>query len=331
MMNGIKEIVMLNDELNESEYKPFQKENYLESYERFAKRLEEEGIGLKIASHNDYKEGIVEKHWVLESDWQLKKEKLKPKVIFDKFSANDRETREIKKDIQKRNIKTLNPIEMETLFKDKMKCVEFFKEQSPPTIDAKGSLEEMKEKIKELRKNGKCEDFDYNTLFLKPKYGHGGKGIKFVKGDNFEELKSIIGQEYIIQPKLKIMPKPELGLNGLYDLRIVSDRNELVVAYARIPENGLVSNAGEEGTLEVYIEKEKIPEELKKFIDIINKKLEKYEERLISIDLAYGESGMPWLFELNGKPGIVVKNNYSRRRAIETQEATIKVLKKMVE
>ncbi len=115
-------------------------------------------------------------------------------------------------------------------------------------------------------------------------------------------------------------------------MRLVVNDKGVQFCYARIPLQGFIANVagGDREVNEKYIEKNKLSKKILGFGTNLNKKLNEYKERIYSIDLVIGKSGKPWLIEMNGKPGIVHKNEQSEKRVIKTQAETLNTMKRML-
>ena len=328
----MKEIVMFCEDVLCRGSVPFLKESYNVSYRDFSLLLSKEGVRLLVANFKDYSNLKVLKYWVFDGGWILKSEPVEVKCVFDKFPGVCNKSRFIKKEFLDNNIKVLNHPDLEFLFKDKFLTYEKFNDISPASILLNDSFEDIVKKIHYLRSKRLHDDLDSNILFFKPRFGHGGKGIIVISGNDFSSLKDIEFKEYIMQPLIKIKSLPNRGLHGLYDLRFVMDSSRIWVCYARVPEKGFISNVGDSVGFgnEVFLEVGSLSEDFISFGNVVNKKLDSFGIRLFSLDFVVGESGKFWLIELNGKPGLVYKTTSSIRRAVETQKATVDVIKRLV-
>lgn len=328
----MKNVVMFCENVQLSGEVPFLCDKFNSSYKDFSLLLSEKNIRLLIANFVDYSDSFVLKYWVFDGGWVLKNDPQRVEFVFDKFPGICSKSKFIKKEFLNRGIKVLNHPDLECMFKDKFLTYSEFVKESPLTIPLNDSFGDIIKKIRGLREKKLHDDLDSNVIFFKPRFGHGGKGIIVIEGNDFASLKSIEFKDYIMQPLIKIRSLPELGLFDKYDLRLVMDSERVRVCYARIPDKGFVSNVGDGsgGSNELFIDKSLLDDTIVSFGNFVNENFKKFKDRLISIDFVIGESGKPWLIELNGKPGLVYKTSNSVKRAVETQKVTVDVISSMV-
>lgn len=305
----MKKIIMLNDDCssaNENVSKPYNKKDYNNSYAFFCEQASSKDFEIIIAYYKDYKDKSISNGWTFKDNgWQ--KTGIEPvKFVYDKFPGDNEYSRNIKQELYKAKIPILNNFELENIIKDKYLNYKYFNDIIPYTVPINGSKKDIVEAIKDIRQRFLHPDLDSNTLFFKPRYGAAGKKIIIVKGDDFEELADIEYKDYIMQPFLDTSQGlPKLNIDGKYDLRIISFNDKQKITYARLPkENKLISNLVHGGKI-IYFDISKVPLEFKETVKNIDLKLKHYNPRFYSCDMAKGKSGKVWLFEMNGKPGLV--------------------------
>lgn len=308
----MKRIIMLNDDCrlaNVDEHdslNPYVEANYNQSYQYFLEQGKKKGLDIVIAHYLDYNSGKIDDGWAIEDGNWIKTGELSVEFVYDKFPANIDDTKAVKKDIQDRGIGILNHPDLEASLKDKQKNYEAFSDVIPLTRSVKGSYSEMVATIESIRDTQLHPDLDSSKIIMKPRTGHGGNGIIVVEGTDYERLKDIEYEDYILQPFLETNNGiSELGIDGRHDLRIIALNGEPKVAYVRQPiRDSLIINASYNGKIR-YFEIEEIPDNFMELVSSIDLELTRFDPRIYSCDMAVGISGKVWVYEMNGKPGQV--------------------------
>lgn len=275
--------VLWDSEVNWEGDEPFVDETFNSSYEYFSESAEKEGGEVYIAKYSWWSSGL-EKAFVYRNGGWRKVEDVEIDVVFDKYRF-DEETVKLKKQLEK-EIPVLNPFDLEKLCKDKLLTYESFPDYVAETYEAdESSVEGILEKGKAV---------------LKPRYDFGGKGVEVIdslKDYDFEE--GVLVQKFVDSTH----GIPSLGVKGVHDLRVIVMDGEPLVSYIRQPESGLISNVHRGGSME-NVKLEKVPEKVFDMVEEVDEHLERYSDRLYSIDFIFDENETPWILELNSKPGL---------------------------
>ena len=312
---------MLNDDVQPAQpgvAEAYGKTAFNQSYAHFIERAREKGLDIVIAHFLDYLDNNrVSDGWTFKGGLWQRTGELPIEFAYDKFSPSTTQAIAIKEDLRRCEIPTLNHPDLETKIKDKAKTYNIFPELVPLTQlippyskDKDSRIDLLVKEIEKFRQvvdEQKEPDFDPNIIFLKPQYGHGGKGIIIVEGENYETLEDVETDEhYVIQPFIESSEGiPELGVKSRHDLRIITFNGQSKISYIRVPPpGGYISSIGQGGTIK-YLDIADVP---KSYIDIMEKidsKFIDFDPRLYCVDMVRGKSGRVWVFELNGKPGQV--------------------------
>ena len=141
-----------------------------------------------------------------------------------------------------------------------------------------------------------------DKIILKPRFGHGGVGIKIIKKNQFPKIKTeYVAQEFIDASK----GIPKLKIKGIHDLRCVTINGKIAYTYVRVPGHGLLANLHQGGKV--------INVNAPKRVQIIVKKIDsfmkKFGKRVYSADFFFSK-GRYYLVELNSKPGFDACGKY---------------------
>ena len=77
----------------------------------------------------------------------------------------------------------------------------------------------------------------------------------------------------------------------------------------------------------IGIRNDQIPEQIKKLLKIINKKLEKYTPKNYAADFFFDENQKAYLIEINTKPGLLFCAELGQELQIRSYNLLIKTLK----
>lgn len=300
---------MLNDDCrsaNEDANSAYEKDKFNQSYAYFIEQGRTKGLDIVIAHFSDYKDGSVNNGWTRENGVWRKTGELSIEFMYDKFPAKTDDTKAIKRDLQDRGVGVLNHPNFEAMLKDKQANYEAFSEVIPYTASVNGSLDEMVAVIEGMRNESLHEDLDTSKVFVKPRLGFGGKKIVVVNGEDYSGLSEIENEDYIIQPFLESARGiPELGIKGRHDFRVIAVNGDNKIAYVRLPpKEGLISNESYGGDIK-YFEVTDVPKDFVDVMGSVDTKINQFDPRIYSSDMARGKSGKVWVYEMNGKPGQV--------------------------
>lgn len=281
----MKKVGVLWDEaVSDKEGNPFSKDGVEEAYRFFSYEGEKTDVEFYIAHYSWYSDGELERaHFFNGQNWVML-ENVEIDAVFDKFLFND-ETEKLKQEISE-ELPLLNALGLERICKDKLLTYQEFPDFVPET---KESTEENAREF--IREDGRA--------VLKPRYDHGGRGVKVIEGmSEFEE--SDLVQRFVDSRK----GIEELGVEGPHDLRVILLNGEVEAVFLRLPDEGLISNLNQGGELR-KVDTEDLPEEVSEIVEEVDARMEKFGDRLYSVDFIFDEEKRPRILELNSKPGLV--------------------------
>lgn len=282
-MSNPKIAVLWDSEVEWDRDKPF--EGVMNAtYSYFSEVAEKKGAEVFIAKYSWWKDQGLEKAFVYrEGRWE-KASDIEIDAVFDKYRY-DWETVDLKKQLDQ-ELPVLNRFELEKICKDKLLTYQKFPEYVAETSEVETEI------VDRYLESGKA--------VLKPRYDFGGKGVKVIESaDELEMSGDLLVQRFIDSSQ----GIEELGIEGVHDLRVILIDGEPVTAYVRTPESGFISNVSQGGKM-THIELEDLPEEVFEVVDDVDREMEKYGDRMYSIDFIFDPEQRPWILELNSKPGI---------------------------
>lgn len=283
-MNDPNIAVLWDSEVEWSRERPFEKDDFNDSYHYFSESARKVGGEVFIAKYSWWSSEGLEKGFIFRGGEWRKVKNIEIDVVFDKYRF-DEETVKLKRRLDDQ-LPVLNPFELEKLCKDKLLTYERFPEHVAKTYEADESA------VEAVLEQGKA--------VLKPRYDFGGKGVSIIEEmEEYEKSEGLLVQEFIDSAE----GIPPLGIEGVHDLRVVVIDGEPVVSYVREPESGLVSNVQLGGSMK-NVELDDVPEEALDIVSEVDEKLQEFDHRLYSVDFIFDEVGKPWILELNSKPGL---------------------------
>lgn len=187
----------------------------------------------------------------------------------------------------------LNKREMDSILRDKMRSYALFPDLFPRTLladDAEAASEAL-------------QAMSTPTVVLKPSDGWGGSkiwiGPREQAMDHLEPFPVMI-QEFI-DTSGGIPGFPDLK----HDFRIVVANGTPLLTFLRIPKEGsFIANVGRGGRV-IIVPPEKRPAEAMALVPVIDAKLERFGNRMYSIDCGFDRSGVWKLIEFNDQPGLM--------------------------
>ncbi|MBT3408917.1 hypothetical protein HN415_09645 [Candidatus Woesearchaeota archaeon] len=219
--------------------------------------------------------------------------------VMDRGFSGEEICNPIREKLTNKNSIWLNSLEFERFCKDKMKTYDFFLENN------------IKVPYTEIFEKSNHEN--QSEFFLKPRYLSKGQGIVNVS----DKKNMIIGEEYIIQEKVKIKKIDERK----FDFRIVIqkigiNKNIITGVYCRVgKESSNITNFDFGGRIEDPIKilklvfpnnYDEIYNNLEKISLEIAKKLDgKFSYFQFGLDLIVDEKGIVNALEINSKPGFL--------------------------
>jgi glutathione synthase/RimK-type ligase-like ATP-grasp enzyme len=272
---------------------PFVKDVFNEAYSRFANIGKKSGVKVIFTKYTNYSRGHIDKYWYFDKEWVRVKENIKPDLFYDKFPVTKKGWA-LKKKLTKKDL-LFNTFELELFCKDKVLQAKQFPKVSPKTflVKTKKQLSQAMEKI------------TTEKAILKPRFGHGGFGIK-IYDKNKVILKEKFSTDYILQELLDTTGGvPELGIKGVHDIRSVIINGVIAYSYVRVPKTGLLANLHQGGkAINVTA-----PNKVVKIIKKIDKYMKVFGDRVYSADFFFS-NGEYHLVELNSKPGFDACGKY---------------------
>ncbi len=259
-----------------------------ETYEYFSGLAEDEDVLIYTAKYQWYDNGVLEKAWFFDGEWQ-KVKGIEVDGIYDKFHYGP-ETVDLKKEIAE-ELGLLNHPDLEELCKDKLLTCRRFPEWVPETREASDeNIEEMLD--------------DYGKVVLKPRYDYGGAGIHIIDA---EEVIPDFKDDYIVQRFIDSSSGFKDLVTGYHDVRGIIVNGKLLSSYLRYNSDSEISNVQQGGTKKA-ISVSEFPEEAQNIVDDISSGLE-FEPALFSVDFFFDQNDQPWIVELNSKPGLTIYND----------------------
>jgi glutathione synthase/RimK-type ligase-like ATP-grasp enzyme len=299
--------VLWDSELDMERKKPFAKEKWNIDYEEFSREANKHDMELFLAHFSEYTDGMLEESYVYRGGEWEKARDVELDGVFDKYRFDD-ETRELKYRIAEQ-LPVLNHPELEELCKDKLATYQRFPEHVPETRKA------TQENVSELiERDGKA--------VVKPRYDFGGKGIQML--DSLEEFEEVDPDDHIVQEFVDASKGvPGTDYEGIHDVRSIVVSGDLTSGFIRMPEEGLISNVMQGGSMEVF-PVEKYPGDARRAIQDVAEEIEEYEPSVYSVDLVFDSEGKPRVVELNSKPSL------SFHDSEELKKDKMRVVKKMM-
>jgi glutathione synthase/RimK-type ligase-like ATP-grasp enzyme len=294
-------IIYSSPQLN-LEGKPFSEKQYNNHYKAYAEASYEKNVEVVLGRPSWYENGSLKKAWVYDDGWNLEEDK-KLDGAFDKFRADGNK---LKQKIHS-EVGLMNNPELSRLFRDKLETYRAFPEKIPETVE--GTYENVSEFLER-----------YGKAVVKPRYDYGGRGVKVIdelEKYNYEE--DIIAQRFIESGS-----PPGYDSDKVHDLRLILINGEVVSAYLRMPNDGLIANVNQGGAME-FVDISEVPSEFREIASDVAKKFEEYSPSIYCIDFIVDREGNAWVIELNSKPGIG-----DEKEEVESQYE-IKAIEKLVE
>jgi glutathione synthase/RimK-type ligase-like ATP-grasp enzyme len=274
---------------NFSSKKPFFQNELNESYARFSEIGKKNGVKVVFSKYTNYSKGFVDNYWIFDEKWLVCKKRVKPDLFYDKFPFNEK-GKKLKQILTRKN-KLFNNYFLENFCKDKFLQYKKFSNICPKTFLIKNK-KDLLHFVKKL---------DSEKIILKPRFGHGGFGIKiFNKDDKLNGIK--FHSDYVLQEFLNTSKGfPNSKFKKIHDFRCVIINGKLAYSYLRIPKKGLLANLHQGGKAMSVSCPKKIMSQVKE-IDLFMKN---FGNRVYSTDFFFS-NGKYYLIELNSKPGFDV-------------------------
>lgn len=269
---------------------PFNKDIYLEQYQKIITEIEKNDIQVFIVRGNSYvKNGRFEKGWrFINGELKETEGEIKADLIFNR---DDKNTIPLITDCR-----IINHPDLDRLCVDKIKTFEMFPEMSPKTA--------LVNTFSDCLKTVKNWGLEKNDLIvLKENFETEGRGIfvlplREIKKELYDSWNNTLVQEFI---------DSSVGLpgitKGLHDLRIAVVNDQPINAYVRQPAEGSYLANIAKGGSGMAVDLKDISSEVMENVREISRKLNKYFPAVYSADFMNSPKGYK-LIELNSRPGI---------------------------
>jgi glutathione synthase/RimK-type ligase-like ATP-grasp enzyme len=286
--------VLWDSEVDWRGEEPSSKDAINEGYRVFSDIADDNGAEVVIGKFSWYSDRCLEKGYVLrDGEWHKVNDKALD-VVFDKFRF-DEETLKVKRKINS-ELPVLNSLELERMCKDKLLTYERFDEKVPETRKASEDV------VSDLLDR-------YGRVVLKPRYDFGGKGVEVIESlSEFEPRENLLAQRFVDSSD----GIDALGIDGVHDLRIIFVDGEASTCFVRTPEEGFVSNVSRGGSMH-HFELSEIPDRALQVVEQVEDVFKDMGNRVYAVDLIFDEEGVPWILEMNSKPGLVFYGDDSIR------------------
>ena len=176
---------------------------------------------------------------------------------------------------------------------DKIRQAEVFKDLMPKTE----VVYSYAQAVNYLRSRPK-------RLVVKPPNLNGGKGIQFVEKPQHLVVDDDHQPPFVIQDFIETdIGIPQL-VSGRHDLRIYMLNKLPIYMSIRTPTGDKLAANTKQGGQISYYRADKIPTEVKRLCQIIDKRLKPYGRRFYSSDFVRDNQGAWWLLEINARPAM---------------------------
>lgn len=283
--------------------RPFANADENASYGHLAGLCAERGMDLHV-THYHHLVGIESTFaWVWrDGAWQPIDLALSEVALcYADLPENDPKTHPFRQAFEVHPIKVVNAVRLSDLLTDKLATHAFFDGMVPSTWSA-----DAPDLMGRLNRRPLHPDLATQKLFLKPRFGERGRDIHVIDRKGFVVPRSMRNRDYILQAFLETNHGfPELGIHGRHDVRLILRDGEIMLAFARVPEEGSYVSNCSRGGREIPLGIQQLPERLRQFATEVDTLLSDFGPRLYSLDVGVGRSGKLWIYELNTMPGIV--------------------------
>lgn len=265
---------------------PFNEKEYNEGYHKLAEMISKQGTEFYIVrGQESYESGNKFK-----SSWFFKNgafKKIEKTINFDLIFNKG-----ILK-VDKHAHMIVDP-RLDEICTNKNRTYQLFKAYSPRTFVVKNH-DELEKTLKKIPDE---------IVVAKPLDLYGGEGVLIEKKKDI--LLDVESFPYLIQELIDTSKGIPGLVKGRHDFRIYVINGEIPCALIRTPPTGgFISNVSRGGSFWLISDKE-IPQSAIAVAMKIDKKLQKYGDRIYSIDLGF-HKGKEWkIIELNCQPGISI-------------------------
>ena len=304
MASNIKNICMFwdSDYFPNPEKEKINPEQVLPEYalkgiEHILEIAEKNGMRIYNTHYDTYQDRNISKAYrYTGTEWKLEKE-VPISTGIDKFHHTEKAER-IREKLH-RHLDMLNPIEITKACRDKLRYREL-SHHVPETLEI--NRKSIKDKLPEIKSE---------KIILKPKFGAEGKGIKILEKTERtpekirEHLEKHKKTEFLLQ-EFKDTSKgiPETSINHRHDFRTIIINGKIRYAFVRENSEGYLTNVSEGAKIHPF--KKQIPRNIKDIVREIDQNFKHLGRRIYSVDFMFDKQGVPWVLELNSRPGISI-------------------------
>lgn len=292
---------------------PNEYEHINEAYRVFSEMARDFDAEVYLGNFEWYSGGVLEKAFYFDGKEWKKVRDIELDVVFDKVDL-ELETRELKSQMSD-EVPTLNPYGLEMISDDKFESYRRFPDFIPEIREATPeNVEDMLE--------------EFGKVVIKPRSDYGGEGVKVI--DSMDEFQP--GENRLVQRFVDSTGGiPELGIEGVHDLRVLVMDGEPEAIQIRQPDSGLISNVHRGGET-YFVDREDVPEEVFDIVDEVTDDFSEFDPAFYSIDFIFDPDGNPWILEFNSKPGLLFYDDADIKDSkTDLMERLLEVLTGMVD
>lgn len=272
-----------HDGLYENE--PFTDKDTLKAYTLFSGYAAGKGLRTVIGKPESYHDGRFEWAWDLRTGEKVRDVGLD--ICWDRcvvqFVEEHPQMLKLLGEIAGR-MPVVNHPDLVKVSEDKYETARLFRDYVPQTF--------LDTELEEARRAFP------GRVVIKPRYGSHGTDVHVLDISEVKELK----KDFIIQPFLDSSCGIPGIIGGVHDLRVTMLNDTIVDTYVRYPQTGWLSNISRGGKMKM-VEKDILPEAVKKIVQDVDTRFSTHAPRLYSIDFMYDGERF-WIIELNKAPGI---------------------------
>ncbi len=258
---------------------PFDSARYLNTHRELAAEIEALGCEYRIVRHLDTYEGKgrFTKSWRFQDGCVVENGPLQADVVFDKgcFTPDDFDP-------------VFNCRAVNRICTDKWETYGFFEAQSPYSIlvESKTDLAAALARIQT------------DLKVIKPVSGLQGEGVRIEASEDL--MANGIDMPVIVQEFLDSSGGIPGIVDGVHDFRVTLLNGEVICALVRKPPPGQLVAAIARGATMSVVERPSIPKTMLDMAMFIDRRFERFGQRLYSVDMAMTPDG-PRLIELNSR------------------------------
>jgi len=319
-----------------------------DSYSYMLTRCRKSGIKAALTTSKDITgPGTFKGFWTYDTEWARNKGRARCRLIFDKFAAATTEqAKRFRLLTSSPSILKFNEQKLTSLFRDKLKTYELFREFAIPSEGIKSLSERniylAKSRLdRKLRVHRHSGDFT-DGYVIKDRAGASGMGIhrtglangleRAILEQRASDTKQKRMASYILQPFISCEKGFAFGEHrGLIDVRVILLDHRPLQTYIRIAKRGEFRCNEHQGGELVYISLKELPKDITESVKNISRRLSSVlnaRHVLYALDFMRSNSGNLYLVEGNSKPGIDW-NHRKRTNEIRTKELIDSIVKKL--